>query len=199
MSDQSKLCRAVALHRRIPSFVVPAFLLCHRTMSKTILITGGARSGKSVIAETKTLALGPRAVYIATAEARDGEMADRIALHQKRRGAEWTTHAEPLDLGGALERTDGQGPRLVDCLTLWLTNLMLGGHDWRAAGQSLLPVLARQSDPVVIVTNEVGAGIVPENKLARDFCDAAGLLNQWVAAQADEVILAVAGLPLKVK
>lgn len=168
-------------------------------MGKTILITGGARSGKSGIAETKALSLAPRAVYIATAEVRDHEMASRVARHQARRGAEWTTHPEPLDLVGALGATDGQGPRLVDCLTLWLTNLMLGGHDWQAEGRALVDALPRQADPVLLVTNEVGGGIVPDNALAREFRDAAGLLNQWVAAAADEVILAVAGLPLKVK
>ncbi len=168
-------------------------------MGKTILITGGARSGKSGIAETKALSLAPRAVYIATAEVRDQEMASRVARHQARRGAEWVTHPEPLDLVGALRVTDGQGPRLVDCLTLWLTNLILGGHDWQAGARELVEALPRQTDPVILVTNEVGGGIVPDNALAREFRDAAGLLNQWVAATADEVILAVAGLPLKVK
>lgn len=168
-------------------------------MSKTILITGGARSGKSVIAETKTLSLAPSAVYIATAEVGDAEMAARIRVHQARRGSEWASHAEAFDLVGALKATDGQGPRLVDCLTLWLTNLMLAGRDWQAEGRALVAALPMQGDPVVLVTNEVGGGIVPDNKLARDFRDAAGQLNQWVAAVADEVILAVAGLPLKVK
>lgn len=168
-------------------------------MGKTILITGGARSGKSVIAETKTLGLGPHAVYIATAEAQDSEMSARIAAHQARRGPEWTTHAEPLDVVAALKATDGQGPRLLDCLTLWLSNLMFAGRDWQEAGRDLVDALPGQRDPVVIVTNEVGGGIVPENKLAREFRDAAGLLNQWAAAEADEVWLAVAGLPLKVK
>ena len=168
-------------------------------MSKTILITGGARSGKSGIAETMALSLGRPAIYIATAEPHDAEMADRIAVHQARRGAEWRTHAEPFDLAGALAATDGSGPRLVDCLTLWLTNLMLADHDWRSAGQALLVALPAQTDPVVIVTNEVGGGIVPDNALARGFRDAAGLLNQWVAAAADEVHLAVCGLPMKVK
>lgn len=174
-----------------------------RVMSQTILITGGARSGKSRIAEARTLGFAAgcaaRATYIATAEARDAEMSARIAAHRARRGEAWTTHAEPIDLVRALTVTDGRGPRLVDCLTLWLTNLMLGGHDWQAAGHALVAALPKQSDAVVIVTNEVGAGIVPDNALARDFRDAAGLLNQWVAAAADEVILAVAGLPLKVK
>ncbi|MFC5737884.1 bifunctional adenosylcobinamide kinase/adenosylcobinamide-phosphate guanylyltransferase [Sinirhodobacter huangdaonensis] len=167
-------------------------------MSQTILITGGVRSGKSAIAEGRTLGFGTPAVYIATAQAFDGEMETRIAAHQARRGAEWRTVQEPLDLVGALTATDGV-PRLVDCLTLWLTNQMLGGHDWQAAGRDLCAALARQSAPVVLVTNEVGLGIVPENRLAREFRDAAGLLNQWVAAVADEVIFAVAGLPMKVK
>lgn len=167
-------------------------------MTRIILITGGVRSGKSTLAEARTLELGRPASYIATAQAFDGEMEERIANHRARRGEEWRTVTEPLDLVGALGATQGT-PRLVDCLTLWLTNLMLGGHDWRAAGHALIAALPAQSSPVVFVTNEVGAGIVPENKLARDFRDAAGLLNQWVAAAADEVILAVAGLPLKVK
>jgi adenosylcobinamide kinase / adenosylcobinamide-phosphate guanylyltransferase len=168
-------------------------------MRRTILITGGARSGKSAIAEARTLEFARHAIYIATAQARDAEIAKRIAAHQARRGKGWTTHAEPLDLSGALAATDGHGPRLVDCLTLWLTNLMLGGHDWQSAGRALVATLGKQADPLIIVTNEVGAGIVPDNALAREFRDAAGLLNQWVAGAADEVILAVAGLPLKVK
>lgn len=168
-------------------------------MNKTILITGGARSGKSLIAETRTLQMGARPIYIATAQAWDDEMRARIAEHQARRGVEWLTHAEPLDLVAALAATDGNGPRLVDCLTLWLTNLMLDDHDWHAAGQALVAALPLQSSPVVIVTNEVGGGIVPDNALARAFRDAAGTLNQWVAAVSDEVLLAVAGLPLKVK
>lgn len=168
-------------------------------MTKTILITGGARSGKSALAEAQVLALGPRAIYIATAEVRDDEMAARVAAHRARRGVEWQTVAAPLNLVQGLRDSDGQGPRLVDCLTLWLTNLILADHDWRAAGRALVAELAVQADPVVIVTNEVGAGIVPENALARSFRDAAGELNQWVAAAADEVYMAVAGLSLKVK
>ena len=158
-------------------------------MNRTILVTGGARSGKSSIAEARTLSFAPGAIYIATAERRDTEMAARIKAHQERRGKKWQTHAEPFDLTGALAATDGQEPRLVDCLTLWLTNLMLGGHHWQAAGRALMAVRLAQTDPVVLVTNEVGAGIVPENALAREFRDAAGTLNQWVAGVAAEVIL----------
>lgn len=168
-------------------------------MSKTILIIGGARSGKSVIAETKALSRAPSAIYIATAEVRDAEMAARVAAHKARRGPEWSDMNVPFDLSGALRATDGKGPRLVDCLTLWLTNIMLGGRDWGAESDALCATLLAQTDPVVLVTNEVGGGIVPDNKLAREFRDAAGILNQKVAAVADEVILAVAGLPLKVK
>jgi adenosylcobinamide kinase/adenosylcobinamide-phosphate guanylyltransferase len=168
-------------------------------MGKTILITGGARSGKSVIAETMALSLGRPAIYIATAEIRDDEIARRVRQHRARRGSDWIEHAAPLDLSGALRATDGRGPRLIDCLTLWLTNLMLQDRDWQAETRVLCSLLPAMRDPVVLVTNEVGQGIVPDNRLARDFRDAAGLLNQQVAAVADDVILAVAGLPLKVK
>ncbi len=129
---------------------------------------------------------------------RDDEMRARIALHQSRRGPEWINHAEPLDLLRMLRETD-DAPRLVDCLTLWLTNLILGDHDWRAYADALVAELPAQRHPVVFVTNEVGGGIVPDNALARAFRDAAGALNQQVAAAADEVVLAVCGLPLRVK
>ena len=167
-------------------------------MARVILVTGGARSGKSRLAEAHTLSLGRPAIYIATAEARDPEMAARIAGHRARRGPEWQTISAPLALPDALDASDGR-PRLVDCLTLWLSNLMLGGHDVAAASGGLLASLSRQTAPVVLVTNEVGAGIVPENALARAFRDAAGPLNQQVAAAADEVLLVACGLPLTLK
>ena len=168
-------------------------------MSRTVLITGGARSGKSAFAERLVLEMGPKPIYIATAEAYDEEMAARIAAHQARRGPQWRTVTAPRDLIGALEASDGEGPRLVDCLTLWLSNLMLAEADWRAATAELTETIKAQSAPLVLVTNEVGGGIVPENALARAFRDAAGLVNQAVAEVSDEVYLAVAGLPLKVK
>jgi adenosylcobinamide kinase/adenosylcobinamide-phosphate guanylyltransferase len=105
----------------------------------------------------------------------------------------------PLALAEALSASDGAGPRLVDCLTLWLTNVMLAGRDWEAEAAAVEAALRAQASPVVLVTNEVGAGIVPENALARAFRDAAGLLNQRIAAVADEVVLVVAGLPLVLK
>ncbi|MDJ0639048.1 MAG: bifunctional adenosylcobinamide kinase/adenosylcobinamide-phosphate guanylyltransferase [Paracoccaceae bacterium] len=168
-------------------------------MGKSILITGGARSGKSRIAEGWVAKAPGKPIYIATGQAFDAEMARRIKDHQDRRGPEWTTVAEPLDLLGALERTDGMGARLVDCLTLWLSNLMHEKADWQDAARHLAMALPRQQSPVVIVTNEVGGGIVPENALARAFRDAQGHLNQTVAAAVDEVYLAVAGYPMKVK
>jgi adenosylcobinamide kinase / adenosylcobinamide-phosphate guanylyltransferase len=168
-------------------------------MSKSILVTGGARSGKSALAERLALQMGHDPVYIATAEAKDAEMAARIAAHQARRGSGWRTVEAPHDLVGALARTDGGAPRLVDCLTLWLSNLMLSGQDWQAEAGALVEAIGQQASPLVLVTNEVGAGIVPENALARSFRDAAGLLNQMAAAVVDEVYLTVAGLPLRLK
>ena len=167
-------------------------------MSKSILVTGGARSGKSAFAERLTLALGERPVYIATAEARDSEMAKRIEAHQARRGEGWTTREAPLDLVAALEATD-VAPRLVDCLTLWLSNLMFAERDWQAEARALAAAIPRQAAPVVIVTNEVGSGIVPENALARAYRDAAGVLNQMIAEAVDDVYLSVSGIPIKVK
>jgi adenosylcobinamide kinase / adenosylcobinamide-phosphate guanylyltransferase len=164
-----------------------------------ILITGGARSGKSTRAEARVRAFPGRPVYIATAEALDGEMRERIANHRARRGGEWLERETPLELVAALLETDGGGARLVDCLTLWLSNLMHAERDWEKAAKGLVEALGRQTSPVVLVTNEVGLGIVPDNALARRFRDAAGILNQMVARAADEVEFVVAGLPMRVK
>lgn len=169
-----------------------------QAMSRIVLVTGGARSGKSAVAEGRTLRFGSPAVYIATAEAHDAEMAERIAAHRARRGPQWRTVAAPLDLPGALAATEG-APRLVDCLTLWLSNLMLAGRDTAQARQALVAALGAAQSPVVLVTNEVGWGIVPDNPLARRFRDEAGLLGQRVAAIADEVCLVACGLPLTLK
>ncbi len=168
-------------------------------MEKSILITGGARSGKSALAERLALRPAGRAIYIATAETHDAEMEARIAAHRARRGEGWSDIHAPRDLAGALRGSDGGDPRLVDCLTLWLNNLMLEGTNWRVAGEELAALLPEQTAPVILVTNEVGAGIVPENRLAREFRDAAGWLNQTVAQAADAVWLCVAGCPVKVK
>ena len=164
-----------------------------------ILITGGARSGKSTRAELRARAFAGRPIYIATAEAQDDEMRQRIAAHRARRGSDWVEREAPLKLVSALDDSDGGGARLVDCLTLWLSNLMLAERDWSKEAARLADALARQKSPVVLVTNEVGFGIVPDNALARAFRDAAGLMNQMMARAADEVELVVAGLPLRMK
>jgi len=164
-----------------------------------ILITGGARSGKSLRAETRALAFPARPVYLATAEALDDEMAERIANHRARRGNAWIEREVPLELVPVLIETDGGGARLVDCLTLWLSNLLHSERDWSQAVARLAGALTRQRSPVVMVTNEVGLGIVPENPLARAYRDAAGHMNRTMAEIADEVEFVVAGLPLKLK
>lgn len=168
-----------------------------------ILITGGARSGKSRHAESLALSMADRVkavpIYIATAQAYDDEMAERIAAHQSRRGTAWRDIEAPLALADTLDRTDGAGPRLVDCLTLWLSNVVFAERDWLGETEALCARLRLQSSPVVLVTNEVGLGIVPDNALARRFRDYAGLVNQMVAEVADSVIFTVAGLPMKVK
>ena len=166
---------------------------------KRALILGGARSGKSARAEMLTLALagdGP-AVYLATSEAGDAEMAGRIAEHRARRGPRWITREAPLDLVGVL--AGEVRPALVDCLTLWLSNLMAAGCDIAGEGDRLAAVIAARPAPIVLVSNEVGMGIVPDNALARAFRDHAGRLHQKVAAVADRVELVVAGLPLVLK
>lgn len=165
---------------------------------RVTLVLGGARSGKSALAEGVVRAAGPSPVYIATAEAWDDEMRARIAEHRAQRdGQGWRTVEAPLDLPGALAAA-GSAPVLVDCLTLWLTNLMLGEHNIPAASAALLAALDRPG-PTVLVANEVGLGIVPDNALARRFRDAAGRLNQQVAARADTVVFTAAGLPMVLK
>ncbi|MCP3467751.1 bifunctional adenosylcobinamide kinase/adenosylcobinamide-phosphate guanylyltransferase [Bradyrhizobium sp. CCGUVB23] len=164
-----------------------------------VLITGGARSGKSRRAEARVRGFPGRPVYIATAEALDAEMVERIAHHRARRGGDWIERETPLDLVAVLDATDGGGARLVDCLTLWLSNLLHAGREWSNEAALLAAALRRQQSPVILVTNEVGLGIVPDNALARSFRDAAGLLNQAIAEVADEVEFVVSGLPMKVK
>ena len=163
---------------------------------------GGARSGKSRYAESLISALPPpwRAPwnYVATAEAGDAEMAERIASHRARRGASWRTIEAPRDLAGSVQAAKG-APILVDCLTLWLSNLMLAGADIDAEIARLDDALAKAAAPVVMVANEVGYGIVPDHPLGRRFRDLQGLLNQRIATRADRVVLVVAGLPLALK
>ena len=168
-------------------------------MAFSLLITGGARSGKSGFAEQRVKAFGAPLVYIATAEAFDSEMKDRIALHKARRGPDWKTVHAPLNLPQALREADGKGPCLVDCLTIWLNNLMFAEQGTATAADQLVAAIAARSDPVVLVTNEVGSGIVPENAMARRFRDEAGRMNQIIAAAVDEVYFSVSGIPVRIK
>jgi len=167
---------------------------------KITFVLGGARSGKSSYAEKLVEASGLQPVYLATGRAFDREMESRIAVHRDRRGTQWQTVEEPLDLKGALLQ-QAQPSRfvLVDCLTLWVTNLMMAERDIAAEGRDLVAALSKLGGPVVFVSNEVGLGIVPENRMAREFRDHAGFLHQAVAAAADEVYFMAAGLPLKMK
>ena len=168
-------------------------------MCLTILVTGGARSGKSVFAEKRTKQLGSSLIYIATSEVIDSEMKKRVEEHQARRGSEWQTLHAPINLTEALIETDGKGPCLVDCVTFWLNNLIFHDEDIDAATKELITVLNERSDPVVLVTNEVGSGIIPENALARRFCDEAGRMNQTISQIADEVYVSISGIPLQIK
>ena len=164
------------------------------------LVLGGQRSGKSAYAESLVEAQPGGCVYLATAEAHDGEMARRIAEHQARRGNRWSTVEEPLDLPGALAEAAGPGRTvLVDCLTLWLSNLLGHERDVSAERTRLCETLSGLSGPAVLVSNEVGLGVIPENKLARVFVDEAGRLHQAVAAVAGHVVFVTAGLPQTLK
>jgi adenosylcobinamide kinase / adenosylcobinamide-phosphate guanylyltransferase len=162
------------------------------------LVLGGARSGKSRYAESIIVALPPPWVYVATAQAGDDEMAARINAHRARRPAGWQTVETPHDLAGALA-TSGTKPVLVDCLTLWLSNLLLADTDIDEEMEELELALASRQAATALVANEVGSGIVPEHPLGRRFRDLHGVLNQRIAARADRVVLMVAGLPLSLK
>jgi adenosylcobinamide kinase/adenosylcobinamide-phosphate guanylyltransferase len=164
------------------------------------LILGGARSGKSREAERLVLASGLEPVYVATAEPLDDEMAARIADHRSRRGPMWRTVEESLDLAGALEREAAAGRAcLADCLTLWLTNLMVAERPVEAEVDRLLEALPRLPGALVLVSNEVGQGVVPAGAMARAFVDHAGRLHQRIAKQADAVVFMTAGLARRLK
>ncbi len=168
-------------------------------MPSLTLVLGGMRSGKSAYAERLIEARGP-GLYLATAEAGDAEMAERILRHRARRGEAWSTVEAPLDVIGALGEAPRDGrPVLVDCLTLWLSNVMAAGRDVDAEGRALIEGLRAHRGPVVAVSNEVGLGVVPDNALARGFADAAGRLNQSAAQAAERVVFMAAGLAVVLK
>jgi adenosylcobinamide kinase/adenosylcobinamide-phosphate guanylyltransferase len=169
-------------------------------VGRVTLVIGGARSGKSARAQAIAEAASPMRTYLATAQAFDDEMRERIARHRADRGMGWRTVECPVDLPEAIGReAQGASVLLVDCLTLWASNLLLTDADADAATDRLLAALAAASCPIVLVSNEVGMGIVPDNALARRFRDIAGRMNQRVAAAADTVLLMMAGLELQLK
>ncbi|ESW59134.1 MAG: adenosylcobinamide kinase [Rhodobacter sp. CACIA14H1] len=170
-----------------------------KLLPRLSLVVGGARSGKSGLAERLVSGSGLGRRYIATAQAWDDEMRDRIARHRADRGAGWVTVEAPLDLVAALAGARQDEAVLVDCATLWLSNHLLADHDLAAESRALLAALDACAAPVVVVSNEVGWGIVPENALARAFRDAQGRLNQQIAAQAGLVVGVMAGLPMVLK
>ena len=165
-----------------------------------VFVLGGARSGKSGFAEKLVVETGLERHYIATGRAFDDEMRERISRHLSDRGDGWTTHEVPVDLGSRLAEID-QPDRvvLIDCLTLWVTNLMMEERHIDAESAALVEQIRRYTGKVVLVSNEVGLGIVPENRMAREFRDHAGRLHQKIAAEVDEVYFVAAGLPLKMK
>lgn len=163
-------------------------------------ILGGARSGKSQHAERLAEARRGPCVYLATAEAGDAEMAERIRIHRERRGPRWTAIEEPLELSTVLQGACVPGTMvLIDCLTLWLSNLMAAGRDPARESHGLIEVLPKLAGPCIFVSNEVGQGIVPANALARHFIDEAGRLHQALAAATTTMIFMTAGLPLILK
>jgi adenosylcobinamide kinase / adenosylcobinamide-phosphate guanylyltransferase len=170
------------------------------TTLENTLVLGGARSGKSAFAEKLIVDSGLARIYLATATAGDGEMQTRIARHRVQRGEDWTTVEEPLALVDALTRSVTHGHAvLVDCLTLWLSNLLLAERDSDTEARRLTRFLGVAKHPVVLVSNEVGLGLVPETPLGRQFRDAQGRLNQAVAACVPNVVFIAAGLPLWLK
>ena len=169
------------------------------TLPKLSLVLGGAACGKSKFAETLVCKGADRPTYVATAQIFDAEMTQKVADHRKMRGPAWHTVEEPVEIAKAVADAPQDQPILIDCATLWLTNLILGEYDIAEHTQSLLVAAAKHPRQVVIVSNEVGQGIVPDNALARRFRNAQGKLNQHLAAEADLVVAVMAGLPLTLK
>ena len=168
--------------------------------SHAVFVLGGARSGKSRFAESLVSETGLERHYVATGQAWDDEMRERIAQHRADRGDLWQTHEEPMNLVSRLAAIDGEGRAvLVDCLTLWVTNLMMTERDLAAECAALTEFLPKAKARLVLVSNEVGLGIVPDNRMAREFRDHAGRLHQMIAAASAEVYFIAAGLPLKMK
>lgn len=172
------------------------------TDNQIVLVLGGARSGKSSWALKYAEENYSSYIFLATAEVGDDEMAERVRLHKRARGPQWRLIEEPLDVGKALQADTGTADVvLIDCMTLWLSNILLkkGQESVGLYQERLVTALSRRRQAVIMVSNEVGNGIVPEYPLGREFRDSAGLLNQKLAALADKVVMTVAGIPLYLK
>ena len=174
-------------------------------MTKIVLITGGARSGKSSFAEKLASTLGKDVLFLATAEALDKEMADRIKKHKLKRNSTWKTVEEPININILNKFKNFEGAVILDCVTLWLSNMIhkfgIEGAEGRILGdiQTLLKTVKTSKFTLIVVSNESGLGIVPENKLAREFRDIAGKCNQLIARMSDEVYFMISGIELKIK
>ena len=160
---------------------------------------GGARSGKSISAEKYTLSLSQNPIYMATCEISDEEMERRVKRHQDRRDNNWTTILAPLDVSDEIIKLGAKEPILIDCLTLWLSNHLLRNNNLEKKVDELTNTLKNSKADIVLVSNEVGTGIVPDNALARGFRDNAGFMNQKIASVSDEVYWVVAGIPTRIK
>lgn len=170
------------------------------TRFRVTFVLGGARSGKSRFAENVAFQSGLDRHYLATSQIYDDEMRERVALHREQRGEHWTTHEEPMALVETLAGIQSDDRViLVDCLTLWVTNLMMAERDVSLESARLVDSLAAGAGHFIFVSNEVGLGIVPDNRMARQFRDHAGRLHQMLAAKANDVFFIAAGLPLKMK
>jgi len=163
------------------------------------LVLGGANSGKTEFAENLVHSSGLRPVYLATAQALDSEMSDKIARHRAQRGTAWHTHEEPLQVAAALAQFDADDCILLDCATMWLSNLMLADHDAARAQTTLIAAISNADAPLVVVSNEIGLGGIADNAMARRFAVMQGQLNQALAKQADLVVTIMAGLPMVLK
>ena len=163
------------------------------------LVLGGASSGKSAWAESYVLEQGKKVGYLATAQAFDAEMKEKIVLHRERRGDEWTTREEPLNIISCFDAFPAEQPILLDCATLWLSNLMLAEKNIASESSAFIDYLHKYTGTLVIVSNETGLSVVPHTRIGRDFQKAQGQLNQQLAALADRVVFIVSGLPLLLK
>ncbi len=174
-------------------------MVSKRALKNCTLVLGGAASGKSFFAEQLVMRTGKNRIYIATSQIFDDEMLKKVQDHKAQRGDDWHTIEEPLDMGKALSVVSSDDVVLIDCATLWLTNHLLAEHDLEAEQERLLAVLAACPAQIVIVSNETGLGIVPDNALSRRFRNAQGRLNQAIASEAETVIFIAAGLPMVLK